>query len=74
MSVSATDMVFLALTLGLGSLAGRTEGTNIVIGRGVSPIILNGDGQEADWTYAIDPTSSGALHIPVLRPRRHREC
>jgi len=25
--------------------------------------------QEPQWTYAIDPTSSDALHIPVLRPR-----
>jgi hypothetical protein len=47
----------------------HTFGTNVVIGRGVSRILLNGDGQEPEWSYAVDPSSSGALQIPVLRSR-----
>lgn len=45
----------------------HTTGTNVVIGRGVSQIVLDGGGQEANWTYEIDPTSQKALHIPVYR-------
>ena len=44
----------------------HTNGTNVVIGRGVTQIVLDGGGQEAHWTYRIDPSSAGALHFPVL--------
>jgi Pectate lyase superfamily protein len=45
----------------------HTLDTNVVIGRGVSWIILDGDGQESSWSYLIDPTSAAAIHVPVLR-------
>jgi hypothetical protein len=45
----------------------HTFDTNVIIGRGVSWIILDGNGQEPGWTYVIDATSAGAIHVPVLR-------
>lgn len=44
-----------------------TLDTNIIIGRGISDIVLDGGGEEAAWTYQIDPSSQYALHTPVLR-------
>jgi hypothetical protein len=62
---------------GLRIDAGRTStfrfsgvhsfGTNIVIGRGVSGVVLDGGGQERFWTYAIDPASTHGVSAPVLR-------
>jgi hypothetical protein len=43
-------------------------GTNVVIGLGVSGIVLDGGGQERRWTYSIDPTSAGGIAAPVVRP------
>jgi hypothetical protein len=45
----------------------RTMDTNVIIGRGVGDIVLDGGGQESKWTYKIDPSSINALHIPVYR-------
>ena len=63
---------------GLRIDAGRTStfrfsgihsfGTNVVIGRGVNQIVLDGGGQETKWTYRIDPTSRNGVFFPVLRP------
>jgi len=44
-----------------------TEDTNVVIGPGVSQIVLDGDGEERSWTFSIDPTSKGGVSMPVLR-------
>jgi hypothetical protein len=43
-----------------------TLGTNVVIGPGVSQIVLDGGGQEAKWTYSIDPTSRNGVRFPSL--------
>jgi hypothetical protein len=45
----------------------HTLDTNIVIGRGVTGIVLDGGGQEANWTYNIDPTSTNGVSVPLLR-------
>jgi len=45
----------------------HTFGTNVVIGRGVSQIVLDGGGQEMHWTYSVDPTSRHGVFFPVLR-------
>ena len=44
----------------------HTEGTNVVVGRGVSEVVLDGGGREACWTYSIDPTSEAGIVTPVL--------
>ncbi len=44
----------------------HTEGTNVVIGRGVAQILLDGYGAEACWTYEVDPTSIRGIATPVL--------
>ena len=44
----------------------HTEGTNVVVGRGVSEVVLDGGGREACWTYSIDPTSEAGIATPVL--------
>jgi hypothetical protein len=46
----------------------HTNGPNITIGAGVSSVVLDGNGEEAGWTYVIDPTSAKAIYFPVLRP------
>jgi len=45
----------------------NTEGTNIVIGPGVSEIVLDGGGQERRWTKSIDPTSRRGVLAPARR-------
>jgi len=45
----------------------HTFDTNVTIGRGVSWIVLEGNGLETEWSYKIDPTSAGALLLPVFR-------
>ena len=45
----------------------HTFDTNVVIGRGVSGIVLDGGGQEGSWTYQIDSLSQNALHVPIFR-------
>jgi hypothetical protein len=40
-------------------------GTNIVVGRGVSGVVLDGGGQERDWTFKVDPTSAHGICFPV---------
>jgi hypothetical protein len=46
----------------------HTYDTNVVIGPWVSGILLDGGGQEANWTYSIDPRSNSAIQVPVTRP------
>jgi hypothetical protein len=43
-----------------------TLGTNVVIGPGVSQIVLDGAGQEACWTYRIDPKSENSVLTRVF--------
>jgi hypothetical protein len=43
-----------------------TLGTNVVIGPGVSEIVLDGGGNEAKWTYSIAPTSRNGVRFPLL--------
>jgi hypothetical protein len=45
----------------------HTLDTNVVIGSGVSGIVLDGGGQEEHWTYKIDPSSRHAVSVPTLR-------
>ena len=45
----------------------HTLDTNVVIGRGVSQIVLDGGGQERNWTYRIDPTSLRGIAVPLRR-------
>ncbi len=45
----------------------NTEGTNIIIGPGVSEIVLDGGGQEPRWTKSIDPTSRRGVFVPARR-------
>jgi hypothetical protein len=45
----------------------HTFDTNVVIGRGVSQIVLDGGGQETAWTYSVDPTSENGLQFPTWR-------
>jgi hypothetical protein len=44
----------------------HTLGTNVVIGRGVSQIVLDGGGQEKNWTFSVDSTSRGGVSFPLL--------
>jgi hypothetical protein len=44
----------------------HTLDTNVVIGPGVSNIILDGDGDEASWSYRIDPRSIKAVRVPMM--------
>jgi hypothetical protein len=44
-----------------------TFDTNVVVGPGVRGILVDAGGQEAHWTYKIDPTSARAISVPVLR-------
>ncbi len=44
----------------------HTEDTNVVVGRGVSQVLLDGNGGEACWTYRVDPTSVRGIFIPML--------
>lgn len=46
----------------------HTLDTNVFIGPHVSDIVLDGGGQEANWTYKIDPTSANSILAPILRP------
>jgi hypothetical protein len=43
----------------------HTTGTNVVIGPGVSEILIDGGGQESQWTYRIDPSSRGGISVPA---------
>jgi hypothetical protein len=43
----------------------HTTDTNVVIGPHVAQIFLDGAGQEAGWSYQIDPTSRNAISIPA---------
>lgn len=43
----------------------HTIDTNVIIGRGVSQIVLDGGGQERDWTYKIDHTSLRGVSVPL---------
>jgi hypothetical protein len=45
----------------------NTVDTNVVIGKGVSGIVLDGGGQQRDWTYKVAPSSAGGLAFPLLR-------
>jgi hypothetical protein len=45
----------------------HTFDTNIVIGPGVSGVLLDGGGQEDEWTYRIDATSTNGVTYPVHR-------
>jgi hypothetical protein len=45
----------------------HTFGTNVWIGPGVSFVVIDGGGQEATWSYRIDPTSLSGVHTPVLK-------
>jgi hypothetical protein len=47
----------------------HTLDTNIVVGPGVSGVLLDGGGQEAGWTYKIDATSANGITYPVYRTR-----
>jgi hypothetical protein len=44
----------------------HTAGTNVVIGRGVSQVLLDGGGQERDWSFSVDPTSRGGISFPLV--------
>ena len=44
----------------------HTIGTNVVIGPGVSQILLDGGGQEKNWTFSIDPASRSGISFPSL--------
>ena len=44
-----------------------TFDTNVWIGPHVSGIVLDGGGQEANWTYKIDPTSAHSISTPARR-------
>ena len=43
----------------------HTEGPNVVVGPGVSDILLDGYGDEACWTYRIDSSSRHGIITPV---------
>jgi hypothetical protein len=52
----------------------HTFDTNVVVGPEVSQIVLDGGGQEANWTYSIDPTSANGIEVParhLLAPHLH---
>jgi len=67
----------LPLGVGLRIDAGRTStfrlsglhtlDTNVVVGKGVSGIELDGSGQEATWTYRVDSSSSNSIVVPARR-------
>jgi len=44
----------------------HTDGTNVVIGPGVSNIELDGGGEERTWTYQIDQSSKGGVRTPAV--------
>ena len=44
----------------------HTMDTNVVIGRGVTGIVIDGGGQEQNWTYKIDPMSNNGVSFPML--------
>jgi hypothetical protein len=46
----------------------HTLGTNVAIGRGINGIVIDGGGQEAVWTYAVDAMSSPQVLAPNLKP------
>jgi hypothetical protein len=48
----------------------HTWNTNVVVGRDVSGIVVDGDGQEKRWTTRIDPSSIAGVSTPVLQPLR----
>ncbi len=50
-----------------------TTGTNVVIGRGISDITLDGNGAESRWTYSIDASSANAIRIPMYRSGNPRD-
>jgi hypothetical protein len=39
----------------------HTEGTNVVIGPGMTQVLLDGGGREACWSFCIDPTSAAGV-------------
>ncbi len=43
-------------------------GTNVVVGANVTQLVLDGGGQEASWSYSIDPTSVRGVSFPALSP------
>jgi hypothetical protein len=43
----------------------HTNDTNVVIGREVSNVVLDGGRQEASWTYSIDPAAIKGIFTPV---------
>jgi hypothetical protein len=45
----------------------HTFDTNVVIGRAVSDIVLDGGGQEAQWTYKVDSVARRTILSPVFR-------
>jgi hypothetical protein len=45
----------------------HTLDMNIVIGPGVSGVLLDGSGQEEGWTYSIDATSTNGVIYPIYR-------
>jgi len=44
----------------------HTLGTNVVIGPGVSQIVLDGGGQEKSWTFSVAPASRSGISFPLL--------
>ncbi len=46
----------------------HSSGTNVVIGRGVSGVVLDGGGQEHTWHTDIDPSSAAGVSAPSLAP------
>ncbi len=62
---------------GLRIDAGRTSvfrfsgihsfGTNVVVGRGVSQVVLDGGGQEARWSFRVDRSSAMGVSFPVIQ-------
>jgi hypothetical protein len=45
----------------------HTMGANVVIGRGVTGILLDGGGRERSWTFRIDPRDASSILFPVFR-------
>lgn len=44
-----------------------TNGPNIIIGKSVGEMILDGYGQEHKWTFQVDPSYRGGITIPSYR-------
>jgi hypothetical protein len=42
-----------------------TLDTNVVVGRGVGQVVIDGGGLESSFTYNVDPTSRGGITFPV---------